>query len=240
MSADYLDRIASKENILWAWRKVKSYHSKDVVIRDDLAISSVESDLDNTLYEISKKLRKGKYVNGPAKLICQPKSQQDSDALTFRPFFAIPVCDQIAWIAVVNVIGPFLDSKMPAWSYGNRLYRTSWIEEEDNIRALKLGAYRNSLGKLYRDFSKSWPLFRRHISLTVRAMARVKSGYELDYSESLLEEQESNRKHGKLRYLTSGFWRRRSNSIYWAAIDFQVLSTHQKRICQEEYREVLT
>src|SRR3546814_7881522 len=69
---------------------------------------------------------------------------------------------------MATVLGPELDRKMPAWSYGNRLYRAAWYEEESpegKGSQLNIGPYRHSAGHLYRHFKHSWPLYRRHISL---------------------------------------------------------------------------
>ena len=72
-----------------------------------------------------------------------------------------------------NALGPELDQLMPPWSYSYRIYRPAWYEDdEDNRSQLEIGPYRHESGHLYRRFQHSWPLFRRHVALTARAMVR--------------------------------------------------------------------
>ena len=129
------------------------------------------------------------------------------------------VRDQVAWIALVNVIGPLLDSKMPAWSYGHRLYKAAWFEEQaEGTLRLELGPYRHSSGHLFRRFKHSWPLFRRHISLTARLMVNaLEDEDQLDISERSAFQYAD-----KPQFLESRYWDPPySPKLYYASIDLE-------------------
>ena len=77
---------------------------------------------------------------------------------------------------------------MEPWSYGNRLYRAAWYAKDDASRStLEIGPYRHASGHLYRKFQHSWPLFRRHITLTARMMVlrRTLKPEEMDEPDQL-------------------------------------------------------
>ena len=107
------------------------------------------------------------------RIVPQPKKPDKQGNPRLRQYFEVAVRDQVAWTAVATVLGPELDRKMPTWSYGNRLYRAAWYEEEpaeQGAPQLNLGPYRHASGHLYRHCKHSWPLYRRHVSLTARRM----------------------------------------------------------------------
>jgi hypothetical protein len=98
---------------------------------------------------------------------------------------------------------------MPAWSYGNRLYRAAWYDDEREAgkpSRLNIGPYRHAAGHLYRRFKHSWPLYRRHISLTARRMVHER----LD--PALLDEGDRRAldQSDDLRYLDAQFWVRKA------------------------------
>lgn len=143
------------------------------------------------------------------------------DVAKDRQYFHVSVRDQVAWMAIANALGPTLDKKMPAWSYGNRLYRAAWFESPEGARSkLEVGPYRHSSGHLYRKFQQSWPLFRRHIAMTAKNMVREFNPAELDQSE---ERAVASAKADGLPYLDAAFWlkRRRDRQLYHASIDLK-------------------
>ena len=164
------ERLLLPENLYYAWRKAKRLYRMDGGYIDEGELLEFELDLENRLQNIHKQFKRGNYKLKPIRPIPRPKKIK-GDKWVQRQYFHVSVDDQVAWIAVVNALGPELDRKMPAWSYGNRLYRPAWYEEEEQESKLEIGPYRHASGHLYKKFQHSWPLFRKHVSLTARVMA---------------------------------------------------------------------
>lgn len=127
---------------------------------------------------------------------------------------------------MVNALGPELDRMMEPWSYGNRLYRTAWYEKDEASGSrLEIGPYRHAGGHLYRKFQHSWPLFRRHITLTARMMVlrRKLNRDEMDESDQLAA---VTGERSKLAYFLPNFWPQKPVSVsksdlYHASIDLK-------------------
>lgn len=193
------------------------YQSADGPV-DWAEISAFELDLEAQLEGIASDFRRLRYKLTPLRLLPQPKKPDDAGNPRLRQSFHIAVRDQVAWIALLNVVGPTLDAKLPAWVYGHRLYKAAWFEEREGHTHLELGPYRHTTGALYRKFKHSWPLFRRHISLTARMMVGgLDNQTQLDESElSALNYQD------KPLYLTEGHWPPSpSGKLYYASIDLE-------------------
>ena len=161
------------ETLLWAWRKVRRGYQSADSLYDQAAVAAFELDLEAELEAIRADFMDGRWSNAPIRPIPQSKNPDRHGTPRMRQFFEIAVRDQVAWTAIATVLGPELDRKMPAWSYGNRLYRAAWYEQEPTTgrtSQLNVGPYRHAAGHLYRRFKHSWPLYRRHISLTARKM----------------------------------------------------------------------
>ncbi|POR54089.1 RNA-directed DNA polymerase [Bosea psychrotolerans] len=211
------------ENMLWAWRKIKrAYRSADCLF-DQAELAQFELCLDAELDKIRRDFDAGIWKPAPLKLVPQPKKPGKDGAPRLRQYFQIAVRDQVAWAALANVLGPELDQQMPAWSYGNRLYRAAWYEEdigEKRHSKLNIGPYRHSSGYLYRHFKHSWPLFRRHVSLAARKMVTDHiDENELDHGEALALNQT-----GGLLYLDANYWRRPQaggDTLYAASLDLK-------------------
>src|ERR1700735_3749410 len=137
------ERLLLPENLYYAWRKAKRlYRMADGYINQG-ELLEFELDLENRLQRIERQFRKGKYRLQPIRPAPRPKKFKDNQCV-HRQYYHIAVDDQVAWIAVVNALGPELDDKMPAWSYGNRLYRPAWYEEENRESKLEIGPYRHA------------------------------------------------------------------------------------------------
>ncbi|MFB0872150.1 MULTISPECIES: hypothetical protein [unclassified Sphingobium] len=189
----WFNLLLMPENLLWAWRKVRRCYRMADGLFDQAEIAAFELNLEAELASIRHDFETGNWRNRPIRLVPQPKKPGKDGKPRLRQYFEVAVRDQVAWIALVNVLGPELDQKMPAWSYGNRLYRAAWYEEETaegRHSKLNIGPYRHSAGYLYRHFKHSWPLFRRHISLTARKMVGENiEEDDLDAGERLALEQ---------------------------------------------------
>jgi len=198
-SKEIIDSIIRPENLFWAWQKVKNYYSTEAAWRDEIEISRFEINLRNELNSIAESFVTGIYTQSLIRPIPQPKKKNGEGIPELRQLFWIPVKYQVAWISVINIIGPIIDSTMPTWSFGNRLYRARWsVEEEINskvIKTPKFGPYRHTNGMLYKRFSESWPRYRRSIYLTLRKMAHKDHKdfyFELEESEQHLMDLEEN------------------------------------------------
>lgn len=213
------DQLTSRENLRWAWAKAKRmYEAADGPV-DWGAIATFELDLEAQLQGIARALEGGRYKLEPLVLLPQPKKPDDDGTPRLRQSFHVCVRDQVAWIAVANVIGPLLDSQMPAWVYGHRLYKAAWFEELDHGETrLAFGPYRHSTGALYRKFKHSWPLFRRHVSLSARMMVHgFDKDVELDDAEKAALNYED-----RPGYLTTGWWQPvDQTALHYASIDLE-------------------
>ena len=213
------DQLTSRENLQWAWAKAKRmYESADGPV-DWGNIAAFELDLEEQLQSIGHDFKRGRYRLEPLILLPQPKKPNEDGTARLRQSFHVGVRDQVAWIALVNVIGPLLDSRMPAWVYGHRLYKAAWFEElDDGDTRLALGPYRHSTGALYRKFKHSWPLFRRHVSLCARTMVRgFDSDIELDDAEQAALTYED-----RPAYLSQEWWPPvEQTALHYVSIDLE-------------------
>ena len=201
--------IQLPETALWAWRKVRRAYQAADSLYDPAELAAFELNLEAELDAIRADFAEGRWSNRPLRLVPQPKSPDKQGAPRMRQFFEVSVRDQVAWAAVATVLGPELDRKMPPWSYGNRLYRAAWYDEEHEAgkaSRLNIGPYRHAAGHLYRRFKHSWPLYRRHISLTVRRMVneRLDSNLLDEGDRRALDQSDG------LRYLDAQFWIRKA------------------------------
>lgn len=217
----WFNLLLMPENLLWAWRKARRCYRMADGLFDQAEVAAFELNLEAELTAIRHDFETGNWRNRPIRLVPQPKKPDKAGKPRLRQYFEIAVRDQVAWIALANVLGPELDQKMPAWSYGNRLYRAAWYEEETaegQNSKLNIGPYRHSAGYLYRHFKHSWPLFRRHISLTARKMVgKSIDEDDLDAGERLALEQGD-----ELAYFHPTFWNRPAsgdNTLYAASLD---------------------
>lgn len=223
----FVKDLASSENLYWAWEKVKRQYESESSWCNQLDIAEFESNLGANLRDVGSQFLQGNYRPGLLRPLGQPKKKRGSDdgELELRQMFWLPVRDQVAWVALVNLIGPALDSQMPQWSFGNRLHRSAWIEESSNEdRQLKIGPYRRSSSNLYRKFSQSWPLYKRYVYLTLRAMVseRNQKYFELERAENeILRLDEKSPENLRCPYLVREYWSKSKKSVYWASIDFE-------------------
>lgn len=232
-----IEKIIETENLHWAWKKVKNCFQVGDIWYDEIELASFEADLYNKLEEIKLELKNGDYVLSMIKPLPFPKSCDIDGKTRVRQTFEISVKDQVAWMAVVNIIGNSLDYIMPWWSYGHRLYLPVWKNEYEKW---ELGWYTHSKGILYRKWNQSWPLFRRNISLTAKIMCYDKFtkkdennvfDIELDEAEnSVLNNNQTLPDHFKSKYLEKDYWGQKSaKSLFWGTVDFSKFYPQIKR-----------
>jgi len=214
----FIDQLTNPDNLYWSWNKAKNQYRKEGIWYDEIELAAFEANLENNLKSIASDFKNNSYKITPIRPLPFPKKKKDKDH-EVRQYFWISVRDQVAWIAFINIIGPNLDSVMPSWSYGNRLYRPVWLEEENGKKAKRIGWYRHTSGNIYRKFRHSWALFQRHVFLTIKAMSRQKVFVDPE-NEETEELEKTLLPNLQLPYLKNNFWPHRFNKLYWASLDF--------------------
>lgn len=224
----FIDNVVDQLNLRWAWEKVRRQAQPGEIWFDEIELAGFELELERHLQGIAREISKGTYKLTPLRPVPYPKRRDKDGIAQIRQTFQVSIRDQVAWTAVVNVVGPFVDSKMPVWSYGNRLHRTIWIEEdEEKIKHRKIGHYRHASAQLYLPFQQSWPVFRRHVYLTTRSMAHTKHLPRLDERDH--EEQELQRalpEQYRCPFIDPDYWHKkghqeRAQELYWCCIDLK-------------------
>lgn len=169
------ETIYSKENLILAWRRVEnSFHHGDVWY-DELELAAYKFNLVKNIEDLSERLRNGTYKMKPIKPAPYPKNKkivkdekEEHNELRVRQSFCINIEDQIVWMAVYGVIGPYFEEEMPAWSYGNRMFLNTWKNE--NGKWIN-GVYRTTSKLFYRKWTQGWPLYRHMLSACIKRMA---------------------------------------------------------------------
>lgn len=117
---------------------------------------------------------------------------------------------------------------MPFWSYGNRLYISTFYEEneETNKNELKFGFYRNTSRYTFRKWTQSWPLYRRHIYLTSKfltGMIHSESFDDLDQEAMTINNSLPQKHPLKVDYINPKYWSKRGKEekLYWAGLDLE-------------------
>lgn len=222
-----LKKIADFNNLLWAWEKAKNTYRPGDIWFNDLEVVAFEADLSNELSRISAELLDGKYRLATILPIPYPKTRKEKETRT-RQTFWVSVRDQVAWLAVVNIIGGLLDSEMPFWSYGNRLYLSMFFERnEEGKSEPRYGYYRNTNKHLFRKWTQSWPLYRRHVNLAARLLSRAEKDVlnELEEDEHLMivnNERLGSAHPIKNAYIQEGYWEKgKKGELYWCGVDLE-------------------
>lgn len=224
----FLDELADQLNLRWAWEKVRREATPGDNWFDQIELAGFELELERNLQSIAAEFRRGRYRLRSLKPLPFPKQPDSAGKPRLRQAFQVAVRDQVAWTAVVNVVGPIVDANMPAWSYGNRLFRSIWVQPDaDGVKRRKIGHYRHASGHLYLPFGQSWPVFRRHVYLTTRAMASQAKLPELDErTKEEMDLQEQLAKEQRCPFLVHKYWHGsqpsgRQEWLYWCSIDLE-------------------
>lgn len=224
----FLEEVSDQLNVRWAWEKVRREASPGDIWFDEVELAGFELELERNLRSIGRALRKGDYRLAPIMPLPFPKHSDHDGKARLRQAFKIDVRDQVAWAALVNIVGPYVDAKMPAWSYGNRLYRPIWVEKDsEGVNRRKIGNYRHSSGQLFLSFGQSWPIFRRHVYLTTRAMSVAKDLPAMDErTNEEAELQERATEDWRCQFVRRQYWQNRRPSetncdLYWCSIDLE-------------------
>lgn len=223
------DIICSKDNLILAWRRVEnSYHHGDVWF-DELERSAFKFNLIENIERLSEEMKTGNYKMKPIKPAPYPKgmkvNKDDGDnELRVRQSFCINVEDQVVWMAVYGVIGPYFEEDMPAWSYGNRMFLNTWKDEKGHWIN---GVYRTTSRNFYRKWTQGWPLYRHCLSASIKRMAFPGKKDEESCEESdiyTIEENDAQvNKAFKLAYLEKGYFAEGEYfpTLYYVSLDLE-------------------
>lgn len=231
----FIGKVSEQVNLRWAWEKVRKASVPGDVWVNEIELADFELQLEQNLEGIAADLKSGSYRMSDLRPMAFPKNPDKHGKAQLRQYFNVSVRDQVAWVAIVNVIGPSLDQKMPAWSYGNRLFRSIWVEEDSTgIKRRKIGRYRHSSGKIYLPFQQGWPIFRRHVFLSVLAMTsrqdRLNASCTLpiDLSQEDSDELEiqTRLESSYCPFVRPRHWggvdaSKKNGSLYWCSIDLE-------------------
>ncbi|MDO8433556.1 MAG: hypothetical protein Q7S58_14220 [Candidatus Binatus sp.] len=144
-------RVADWDNLFSPFRKAKKYKHGLHDVCDELEFAEFELSLVEELNRLRHDFLSGEYKTSALRLLPIPKKPKDGNT-RMRQFFELAVRDQIAWIAVANVIGPNLDGLMPPWVYGYRLYRTPARRRSVKNSSATPSSYTHWQGELYQKF----------------------------------------------------------------------------------------
>lgn len=233
-----IELIIERQNLVAAWIKVKSCllgYEGWVGIKD---LYLFEATLDQNLQIIHDQFVSGEWqlqkMMPLPRLKVSKDRKTDREAEIIRQDFWVPIIDQVAWVAMVNVIGEILDVQMPGWSFANRLYRSVFYEDIDlkgDKQKFRVGPYRHATGNLYRKWHTSWNLYRRlsyfswlhmrygdEASKTISGLA---DGDQITYNSYNNPELSAEEKQGwGVQYLDKGYWENPCGKSYWTKIDF--------------------
>lgn len=227
----FLELVTDQLNLRWAWEKVRRASAPGDVWIDEIELAEFELDLERNLQSIAAEIRKGRYRLRPLRPMAFPKNPSKDGEQRVRQYYNVAARDQIAWTAVVNVIGPHLDPQMPAWSYGNRLFRSIWVDtDSDGKHRRRIGRYRHTSGQIYLPFGQSWPVFRRHVFLTTIAMNAKAGSVSTDQmtqedSEELDLQTRSSDEH-RCPFVQKEYWVNKKpadskESLFWCSVDLE-------------------
>ena len=217
------EKIVAIENLMLAWKKLeRSFHHGEIWY-DELALAAFKFRLYDNLVQLQKEIRTGTYEMEPIFPAPYPKANEKPDKeggeekMRIRQSFQIDIRDQVVWMAFCNIVGEVFEKQMQAWSYGNRLYVPIWRDRES--KELKVGYYRSSNPRIYKKWSNSWPLMRKHISVSIKKLAKVNLTIEED--ETIADNDQISEGYFKLPYLTKDYFNNAEpkTELYWTGLD---------------------
>ncbi len=190
-----LERVASVENLHLAWKQAILQAAERDVFEDVQAYDAFEDHLWANLRVLRADLLSGTWRHQPFRVLDAPKSSDDPTDT--RPMCWATPWDAIVDLAVLNVIGPAIDSTFHANSLGNRLARGPRAEgqvfedwrKQNRFRELRReGFSRYSEDHYYvlADIAKFYECVR-HDNLMLLLRGRVPDQRVLDLLQQFLE-----------------------------------------------------
>lgn len=114
-----IEKVASIENLQLSFKQAKILAKERDIFEDILAYNAFEEYLDANLHILRYEILCGRWKHQPFRIVYVPKSKENVD--NKRPMCWATPWDSIVSLAVLNVIGPLIDSTFHDKSYGNRL-----------------------------------------------------------------------------------------------------------------------
>ncbi len=190
-----LERVASVENLHLAWKQARLQAAERDMFEDVQAYEAFEDYLWANLRILRADLLSGTWRHQPFRALGVPKSSDDPTDT--RPMCWATPWDSIVDLAVLNVVGPAIDSTFHANSLGNRLARGPRAEgqvfedwrKQNRFRELRReGFSRYSEGHYYilADISRFYE-YVRHDRLMVLLGDRVPDQRVLGLLQQFLE-----------------------------------------------------
>jgi len=222
---DLESRFLDKENFYLAFKKLSFYLKQSNEWYNPVELATYEANLATNIYHLTNAIKEKKYSPHSIEPLPFPKKCDENCNERLRQYFRIHIDDQIVWIAIVNIIGDFLEIKMPFWSYGNRLFTPIWYDEiSEDIQYIRRGSTHNTSSNLYRKWNQSWPFFRRHISMTIKTMAYNKSVSEESFEDEIEKDifKLVDYNWGEYKYLKKEYWNfEETDNLYWIGLDYK-------------------
>ncbi|WP_231461731.1 hypothetical protein [Pedobacter sp. Leaf132] len=221
------EQFLNEENFFNAFKKVKNYLNKLDEWYNPIELAEYEATLSLRIPFLIKQIQDKTYLPKAVQPFPFPKKDKQNGDHQIRPYFNIHLDDQLIWTAITNVISDKVEGEMPKWSYGNRLYRPIWFEENPvtGKKILVRGSFKNTSQNLYRTWNQSWPLYKRHISLTIKVMSKNKNFVKEDLddeAEIRIYEQSEQNQFKDIQYIDKNYWNEgKLDTLYWAGLDFK-------------------
>lgn len=238
------DKFLDKENFYLAFKRLKAHFMQSNEWYDPIEIYSFEANLATNIFILIERVKEENFEAHKIHPLPFPKANKNGENKV-RPFYKINIEDQIIWLAITNVIGNFFESNFQSWNYGNRLYRPIWFtEDSEGNSEINKGTTKNTSSYIYRKWNQSWPFFRRHISMTIRAMSKGNSlkvdDFENDIEKSIYKDEIS-KEYKEYNYLDGNYWDLgESPELYWLTLDFEkFFPSIQPDLIIENVKEIL-
>jgi len=116
-----IERIAAIDNLHQAWKQARTQTRERDIFEDILAYQAFEEHIRANLHVLRAELLEGTWRHQPLRVVQVPKTK--ADLSNGRPMCWATPWDSIVDLAVLNVIGPPIDSTFHRDSLGNRLAR---------------------------------------------------------------------------------------------------------------------
>jgi len=212
-------------NFYIAFEKLKAYYKQENELYDYIELKQYESNIHKNIRRIKREISENKYHTKAITPLPFPKNETEDGKLRIRQYFEISIDDQLIWIAIVNIIGPKLDGYIPFWSYGNRIFNPTWYEENSKgeIEEKNFG-YPKTSDKTYNNWGLSWPLYKKHINLTIAAMSNPSAFIKDElpsYANPELHERIKSTYSKPLYFKPSFFGNKKANELYWMGLDYE-------------------
>ncbi len=162
MTESVWDALLAPENIALAWRRYMRDVANSAQFVEQREVGAFGAHLERNLTDVRDRLARGSWQTSPLRAAPKPKATGGRSVTPpLREIFWVDPADQIAWLAVAQIIGSSLDAQMPGWSYGFRL-----IDGPGSLAPNRPDSL------FYSGPGQSWPVFKRHVLLMAQAMRK--------------------------------------------------------------------